>query len=212
MPFAAGPTFTAPQKGWGPRAVKQLNPDSTHWRIWLENLPQYLQALHQLDTKHMRRALKSAMTKLCAELRRNMRQRIPIGRGEFNDGTIRGHLRQAIKSRVVYYTNRETVFGVVGVERGKGRRLSDQGYTGWFHHEGTKPHKIVPSEKPRLVFRTKSGVLVKTVQVNHPGNKPNPFVFDATKAMRSQFNTTMAREIDAAVRKQAAKAQVMGKA
>lgn len=46
------------------------------------------------------------------------------------------------------------------------------------HHEGAKPHVILPRpDNPiqRLVFRV-NGKLVFAKKVNHPGNRPNPFL------------------------------------
>lgn len=44
------------------------------------------------------------------------------------------------------------------------------------HHEGAKPHVIVP-RKPggRLVFKV-AGKTVFAKKVNHPGNAPNPYL------------------------------------
>lgn len=47
------------------------------------------------------------------------------------------------------------------------------------HHEGTKPHKITAEPGGVLVFGgTKSfkGRVIKTPTVNHPGNRPNPYL------------------------------------
>lgn len=47
------------------------------------------------------------------------------------------------------------------------------------HHEGTKPHIIVPNKAPQLVFMTTKGGrprLIRTQIVNHPGTKPNPYL------------------------------------
>lgn len=51
------------------------------------------------------------------------------------------------------------------------------------HHEGTKPHVITPDKAPLLVFRSGARV-IKTVVVNHPGTRPNPYL---TAAMRSNL-------------------------
>ena len=45
------------------------------------------------------------------------------------------------------------------------------------HHEGTRPHQIVPKNATYLVF-TSRGRLVKALSVNHPGTKPNRYLLD----------------------------------
>ena len=46
------------------------------------------------------------------------------------------------------------------------------------HHEGAQPHVILPRPSNpigRLVFRV-NGKLVFAKKVNHPGNRPNPYL------------------------------------
>jgi hypothetical protein len=45
------------------------------------------------------------------------------------------------------------------------------------HHEGTRPHTIVPKTAPELVFR-KGSRIIHTRLVHHPGSKANPFLRD----------------------------------
>lgn len=45
------------------------------------------------------------------------------------------------------------------------------------HHQGTKPHEIVPRQAPILRFSTSSRV-VYTRHVNHPGTAPNRYLSD----------------------------------
>lgn len=45
------------------------------------------------------------------------------------------------------------------------------------HHQGAKPHKIRARNAPFLHFYwEKHGTWVKTQEVNHPGNRPNPYL------------------------------------
>jgi hypothetical protein len=49
------------------------------------------------------------------------------------------------------------------------------------HHEGTRPHVIVPKDiqkKPVLRFTGKTGVSVHARIVKHPGTKPNRYLTD----------------------------------
>ena len=54
--------------------------------------------------------------------------------------------------------------------------------------EGTRPHKIYPVSASVLVFKAKSGDLVFTKHVRHPGTKPNPFLQRAVDKAREQID------------------------
>jgi HK97 gp10 family phage protein len=54
--------------------------------------------------------------------------------------------------------------------------------------EGTRPHKIYPVSSSVLVFKAKSGDLVFTKLVRHPGTKPNPFLQRAVDKAKEQIN------------------------
>ena len=54
--------------------------------------------------------------------------------------------------------------------------------------EGTRPHKIYPVSSSVLVFKAKSGDLVFTKLVRHPGTKPNPFLQRAVDKAREQID------------------------
>lgn len=89
-------------------------------------------------------------------------------------------------------TLRFRAMGSVGVDSGllrstieiRRKTVADglQGEVGNFHsdyaaahHEGALPHVIEARRAPRLVFRV-NGQLVFAKKVNHPGNKPNPYL------------------------------------
>lgn len=53
------------------------------------------------------------------------------------------------------------------------------------HHEGTTPHIIRPRSAPMLVFYwPKVGGVVRLLQVNHPGTRPNRYLTDALSVLR----------------------------
>jgi HK97 gp10 family phage protein len=54
--------------------------------------------------------------------------------------------------------------------------------------EGTRPHKIYPVSANVLAFKAKSGDLVFTKLVRHPGTKPNPFLQRAVDKAREQID------------------------
>lgn len=45
------------------------------------------------------------------------------------------------------------------------------------HHEGTRPHVILPVRARNLVFTSKGRVII-TNRVNHPGTRPNRYLTD----------------------------------
>ena len=58
--------------------------------------------------------------------------------------------------------------------------------------EGTRPHEIHPASANVLVFKAKSGDLVFTKLVRHPGTKPNPFLQRAVDKAREQIDSIWA--------------------
>jgi len=54
--------------------------------------------------------------------------------------------------------------------------------------EGTRPHEIRPAGASVLVFKARSGDLVFTRLVRHPGTKPNPFLQRAVDKAREQVD------------------------
>lgn len=55
------------------------------------------------------------------------------------------------------------------------------------HHEGTRPHTIVPKRAPRLVFwSARAGKVVIARRVNHPGTRPNRYLTDSLSVLRSR--------------------------
>lgn len=52
------------------------------------------------------------------------------------------------------------------------------------HHEGTRPHVIVPRKGSVLVFVSKQGQTVFARRVNHPGTKPNRYLVDSLPLAR----------------------------
>lgn len=56
---------------------------------------------------------------------------------------------------------------------------SDSDYA-LLHHEGTRPHEIVPASAKVLHFKV-GGVDIFTRHVNHPGTKPNHYLTDNLK-------------------------------
>ena len=80
------------------------------------------------------------------------------------------HLRDTIVKRFV--TGPEGPSVLVGSAHPRSR----------MHHDGTRPHVIVPRKGRVLRFKTSDGRVVYARKVNHPGTRPNPFLIDAAKA------------------------------
>ena len=98
--------------------------------------------------------------------------------GKYQGG---GTLRQKIKARAVGQYS----FVVI----------ADTKYAGYVD-QGTKPHVIVPRNKPFLAFQI-DGRWVRTKRVNHPGTKPTYFFTNAAKDGEAYLN----RALDSAMQK-----------
>lgn len=75
---------------------------------------------------------------------------------------------------------------IVRTARGFAVRVGTDHPIALLHHEGTRPHTIVP--RTAKVLRFKSGgasVHIFRPRVQHPGTKPNRFLTDALRAVRS---------------------------
>ena len=57
---------------------------------------------------------------------------------------------------------------------------------------GTAPHVIRPAGASCLAFRARSGEMVFTRLVRHPGTKPNPFLERAAEKTRDQVDAVFA--------------------
>lgn len=62
-----------------------------------------------------------------------------------------------------------------------------------YHHEGTRPHVILPRKGRYLVFTSRSGALVFARKVNHPGTKANPFLENAARQEGLKVRTFIGR-------------------
>lgn len=57
-----------------------------------------------------------------------------------------------------------------------------------WHHEGTQPHVIRPKQARMLVFYwPKVGKVVYLPIVHHPGTRPNRFLINALRVLRSRY-------------------------
>lgn len=109
------------------------------------------------------------------------KERVGVSRGAFlgaagtdlaaeNPG---GHLRDAIVKRVDFEGGRPSIKIGVFAPRSVVER-------GWFHHQGTRPHRI--QGNPTLVFFwPKTARVMFLGHVNHPGTRPNPFLSSALR-------------------------------
>jgi hypothetical protein len=86
-----------------------------------------------------------------------------------------GTLRDSINKRLV---NAATDLGFAA-------EVGTDDPVGFWHHEGTQPHRILPRRAPALVFYwPKVGHVVSLPAVNHPGTRPNRFLTRALPAAR----------------------------
>jgi hypothetical protein len=80
-------------------------------------------------------------------------------------GVKTGKLRRSIRIEHTKYGREQAV------------KIGSRLHYAYLHHEGTKPHIIVPKGAHTLRFMSK-GVMVRTRLVRHPGTKPNRFLSD----------------------------------
>ena len=108
------------------------------------------------------------------EVKRGARQRVgvssPAGRQTRAGGGQ--HLRDTINKRLV----RDRAGAAVYVGD-----LDDSVPHARYHHDGTRPHQILPVRAKMLRF-TVGGQVVFARVVNHPGTKANPYLVDAARA------------------------------
>lgn len=96
-------------------------------------------------------------------------ERVKIG-AKARVGVKTGKLRDSIVKRI-------EKGGPAGFDVHVGSELS---YSE-FHHEGTRPHVILPVHGRFLMFDV-NGRTVFATRVNHPGTRPNRFLTDAARA------------------------------
>jgi len=135
--------------------------------IDVRGLAEVQRALKQLDDgPQSRRALQKASTAGARVLKPYVQREAPRG--------ATGKLRRSISSR---QARKERPAAVV-TARPK---------VAFYRHMvigGTKPHRILPSEKKALAFTARGRDLVRA-RVSHTGSRPNPFIergFDAGRA------------------------------
>lgn len=93
------------------------------------------------------------------------RRQIRLGHVHGGDG--RPNLRDTLIKRVVKQPN-----GDVSVMIGSDSPIA------MIHHEGTRPHQILPVKSRFLVFPGKGGGVVFATKVNHPGTHANRYLVD----------------------------------
>jgi hypothetical protein len=67
--------------------------------------------------------------------------------------------------------------------------------------EGADPHIIEPRDADALRFETKSGEVVYTMLVRHPGNEAQPFLGPAIDAQRDELPAALAEELETELRR-----------
>lgn len=87
--------------------------------------------------------------------------------GHIHGGGGRPNLRDTLVKRVV-----KTTGGDIAVLIGSDSPIA------LLHHEGTRPHVILPTKGRFLAFPGNGGGVVFATKVNHPGTAPNRFLTD----------------------------------
>jgi hypothetical protein len=99
-----------------------------------------------------------------------------VGVSDNNEG---GHLRDTIVKRVVQEG------AGIAVYVGSSHPIA------LIHHEGTRPHQILPNKASVLAFEVGGQVVFATV-VNHPGTAPNRFLTDPLRTVMASISGSAA--------------------
>lgn len=94
------------------------------------------------------------------------KKQIRMGRVRSGSGSAGTNLRNTVIKRVV--------------KHGDGIALIVGSYSpiALLHHNGTRPHVILPKRAKILAFPASSGGVIFARKVNHPGTKPNRYLTD----------------------------------
>jgi hypothetical protein len=101
--------------------------------------------------------------------------RIIVSKAKLQAGSETGKLRSSIR-----WDYRRTAVG-------QSRIIGAYVPYAYLHHEGSKPHTIVPKTNEVLSFKSK-GVLVYAQEVDHPGVKPNRYLSDQLVVVSEYLN------------------------
>lgn len=93
----------------------------------------------------------------------NRRLRTVEFRGRMTAGVKTGHLRASMETKRAV------------VKQGLEGRVGSPVKYAAAHHEGARPHVIKPRHGKYLRFVV-AGTIVFATRVNHPGNRPNPYL------------------------------------
>jgi hypothetical protein len=85
-----------------------------------------------------------------------------------------GHTPGTLKSSITTYNTYEDTELCARVGTSPEVDAGNIGY-GYFVHEGTRPHTIIPKQAKALRFVV-GGRIVYATKVNHPGTAPNPYL------------------------------------
>jgi len=68
-------------------------------------------------------------------------------------------------------------------------------------HQGSRPHRIRPRKKRALRWQTNGEGFRFAKGVNHPGSKPDQFLYKAAKANKKHIGDVMKKRVDMALKK-----------
>lgn len=132
----------------------------------------------EITLNYMRRALQES----CRLVQRGAREK-------HNFRSRTGALEQAIRFR----TNLKKCEGVIDIDPARAPY-------GKYVHPGTRPHVITPRDKMSLRFVGNNGKFVFAKKINHPGTKPDEFLYDSGKRNRAEINDIFARNNKLAIK------------
>lgn len=136
----------------------------------------------QTTVDHMRMALMES----CRLVQRGAREM-----HRFRSRT--GALEQAIRQAILFRSNLNKCEGIIDIDPARAPY-------GNYVHTGTRPHVITPRDKMSLRFVGNNGRFVFAKKINHPGTKPDEFLYESGERNRAEINNIFARHTGQALK------------
>jgi len=125
-------------------------------------------------------------------MKESVRQVRDLARVRHRFRTRTGNLVKAITS--------EVKLGGTEIIEGRDYLDEDRAYYGKWVHDGTKPHIIRPRNKKVLRWATGRGKWAYAKWANHPGTKPDQFLYEAGRLSQDNINEIFAQYTNRAIK------------
>lgn len=138
-------------------------------------------------TKAFQQAPNVVQKQMNLALKKSLRDIVKTAKAKHNFTSRTGNLERAVDYKII-----NDLTGVVFIDP------AVAGY-GVFVHGGTKPHKIRPRRKKTLRWPIGGGFAF-AAEVNHPGTKADPFLYEAAEFNQDSINAIFAQHVDRAIK------------